>query len=173
MRYIIPIVLLYLLLTSCSTSQKSDSSSNAEEAEQKNSGFVQREPAIVYKTNEAYYDKVSIQLSEDGEKIISYPHPKDVFYKGKLALPTKLKKGYLLDNRGISENTAFLNISFEEYSRLESVPSLQKMKEMIIDKNPIIELYNCGDRVNFKDEVEELNDLIKKNLLEERCKRIK
>ncbi len=175
MRMILPLMLLCLLLSSCSTSSKGDASSNdLEQSTKKAPGLlIEREPTTIYKADESYYDKVSILLSDDKSRIVSYPHPTDVFYKGKLALPTKLKKGYYLDNRGVNGNTAFLNISFAKYAQLKSVPSLAKFNEMIIDKDPIIELYRCGDRTLLKNEVEELNHMIEKNLLEDQCQRIK
>ena len=130
------------------------------------------ERTILYKTKDKYYDKVPVVLSDNKRRIISYPHPKDVFYKGKLATPTRLINGYLLDNRGIGKNTAFLQFTYEHYAQLETAPELKDMENMIIDKDPIIELCDCGNRNQFKDEVEELNQLIKHNQLD-KCKRMK
>lgn len=66
---------------------------------------------IVYNIKADYFDKVPITLSEDKKSILSYPDPKDLIVDGVYFLPTKLEKGYLLDNRGISINTVFLNIT--------------------------------------------------------------
>lgn len=157
---------------SCSTLPKSNTISNNEKPKEVKIEFSKGEPTIVYKTKEAYYDKVPILLSDDKRRIISYPHPKDIFYKGELAIPTKLNKGYLLDNRGIGKNTAFLNISYKDYAQLDAAPKLADMEKMIINKDPIIELCDCGNRNQFKNEAQELNQLIDSNQLN-KCNRIK
>lgn len=122
-------------------------------------------PAIVYKTKADYYDKVPITLSEDKTRIISFPAKTDIYYKGELALPTKLNKGYLLDNRGINEDVAFLNITYEAYSRLDMTPPVELLLQMVIDDDPIIEMYNCGLRSEYDDIASELNTLIDKRKL--------
>ena len=66
----------------------------------------------------------------------------------------------MLDNRGIGKNTAFLNITYEEYSKLTEVPALSEMIKMIIDKEPFAEIYYCGDRYQYKDIVNDLNKSI-------------
>jgi hypothetical protein len=72
---------------------------------------------IITKKN---YDKnVAIYLLEDKKHITGYPHPSDVSEK---SYPTSLKNGYLLDNRGIGTNTAFISMTYEEYAALKNVP---------------------------------------------------
>jgi hypothetical protein len=127
---------------------------------------------VIYKTKKDYKKFVPITLSDDKSKITSYPHPKDIFYKGELAYPTELKNGYLLDNRGINNNVAFLNITYEDYSKLEKVPLLEELYKMILDKDPLSEIYNCGNRYTFKNEISDLNKLIENNGLKE-CKCLK
>jgi hypothetical protein len=124
-----------------------------------------RLPTLVYKTSKNYNNLVPILLSDDKTEIIMYPAPSDLYYNGSLALPAELKQGYLLDNRGINKNVAFINITYQDYSRLEKVPSLKELYSMIIDKDPILELYNCGKRDSFTDIVDELNMIIKKGEL--------
>src|ERR1044071_4992028 len=75
--------------------------------------FTPGPPAIVYKTKADYSNYVPVILSEDKSKIVSYPDPKDV----QSAAPVKLKNGYLLDNRGINKNVAFLRWTYEEYKK--------------------------------------------------------
>lgn len=128
-------------------------------------------PTYVYKTKAYYNNLVPIILSEDKTKISSFPHPKDIYYNGELAIPTKLENGYLLDNRGISANVAFLNITYEEYSKMEKAPSVDSLFVMIIDNEPLAELYDCGNRYQYKDEVVDLNKMIKKKQLV-KCKKI-
>lgn len=126
---------------------------------------------LVYKTKNDYFNNVPVILSEDKTMIVSYPAPSDVYYNGKLAYPKRLDDNYLLDNRGINQNIAFLKLTYDEYSKLSKAPSIKEMYEMIIDKDPISELCNCGNRQQFKNEVSEINELVKNNLL--KCQKIK
>jgi hypothetical protein len=122
-------------------------------------------PCTIYKTKKNYSYNVPVTLSADKTKIVSYPSPADVFYNGQLAYPTKLVKGYLLDNRGVSLNTAFTKYTYKEYSKLKEAPDLKTLYNSIIDKNPITEMYDCGNGYRFKNEVLELNEIIKKDSL--------
>ena len=116
--------------------------------------------AIIYKTKKDYNNKVPVTLNDEKTKIVSYPAIKDVYYNGKLALPDKLNDGFLLDNRGISKNVAFLNITYEEYSKRTEVYSLAEMMNLIIDKDPLTVMYNCGSRYQYTDIVKDLNKYI-------------
>ena len=117
-------------------------------------------PTIVYKTTKDYSKNVPVTLSDDKTKIVSYPAPSDIYYKGNLSYPTVLSNGYLLDNRGISVNTAFTKYTYDEYSKLIESPNLITLYNSIIEKEPFIEIYNCGNRYRFKDETQELNTII-------------
>lgn len=128
------------------------------------------QPTYVYKTKTDYSKNVPVLLSDDKTRIISYPAPTDVYYNGKLAYPTELPKGYLLDNRGIGVNVAFLKMTYEEYSQLKAAPSLKVLFDQIIDNDPLVELCNCGNRNQFND-IEVLNTLAKNNL--SKCKKLK
>ncbi len=170
MRIIIWIFIV-LVLQSCSSAK-----SEKKRVENKNTEFAidfsTGPPITIYKTKKDYSKNVAVGLSDDKSKIISYPHPSDVYFRNKLAYPTKLTKGYLLDNMGINENVAYLNISLEKYSKYENVPSLEELYGSIIDKDPITELYFCGNRQNLKDEISEINKLIDEGHLE-LCKCLK
>jgi hypothetical protein len=130
-------------------------------------------PTIVYKTRADYYYNVPVILSEDKSNIVSYPHPNDIKVDSNYQLPTRLNDGYLLDNRGITKNVAFLKLTYEEYSKLENPLSLKEMYDLIIDKDPLIELCSCGNRLVFKDLSGQLNKLIQENKLRTTCKAIK
>ena len=78
----------------------------------------------IYKTKGDYSRYVPVELTDDKTRISSFPDVKDVYLDGKLAMPTALTGGYLLDNRGIGPNVAFLSITYEEYSRIEEDPDL-------------------------------------------------
>jgi hypothetical protein len=161
---------LVLLQSACTTSRPSalrQTTSNAE------SMLHAEAPAIVYKTRGDYRNLVAVQLSDDRSTIVSYPAPGDVRKQGAQVLPTELKNGYWLDNRGIGVNVAFLNISYDEYAKLSKAPSLQEMYDRIQDKDPLTALCNCGRRDEFVDIVAELNALIAADKLKERCTTIK
>lgn len=121
--------------------------------------------AIIYKTKANYNTLVPVTLNEEKTKIVSFPAPGDLIYKGKPALPTLLADSFLLDNRGINQNVAFLNITYGEYMALEKTPAAEDLMDMILDDEPLLVMYNCGKRQKFKNEVRELNALILENEL--------
>lgn len=132
------------------------------------------QPAVVvYKTKGNYDNFVPVVLSDDKSRVVSYPAPSDLQVGDKYSTPTVLHSGYLLDNRGVGKNTAFLKLTYGQYAAMESAPSLEEMYAMIIDKNPMTELYNCGTPSDYKNIETELNTLIDGNQLKKKCKRLK
>lgn len=127
-------------------------------------------PTYIYKTRSDYYNNVPVLLSKDKKSIISFPAPEDILSDGKPTYPTRLNHGYLLDNRGININVAFLKLTYQEYSQLKSLPSPEALIEMILDNDPLTELCDCGPRVHFKD-VSMVNEMINNNF--KKCKRLK
>ena len=129
-------------------------------------------PVLVYKTKADYNNLVPVILSADKKSIISYPHPNDLKAgNGNYPLPALLSNGYLLDKRGIGPNIAFLNMTYKEFAALENAPSLQEMYDNIIDKDPLTELCNCGNKSAFDEDIEkQLNELIESNKLRSVCK---
>jgi hypothetical protein len=159
------ILIIILVLTACKGQNKSTFKPDYRN--------ISAPPTLVYKTKSNYNNLVPVLLSEDKTEIISYPHPKDLKVGDTFALPTTLKDGYLLDNRGIGPNVAFLKITYEEYSKLDSAPSLKELYDLIIDKDPLSELCNCGNRNAFNDKISELNKIIKAEKLKTICRQIK
>jgi hypothetical protein len=115
---------------------------------------------IIYKTKADYSKNVPVTLLEDKSRIVSYPAPQDLYFRGQLAYPIALAKGFLLDNRGISVNSAFISLTYEEYAKLPSAPNPDDLYKMIIDKDPFTEMYNLGSRGHYRDATEEINELI-------------
>ncbi|MBV6473808.1 MAG: hypothetical protein JPMHGGIA_02103 [Saprospiraceae bacterium] len=156
----------------CKTPQTMNQNSN-----EKISGFTPQftsgPPTLVYKTVADYDQLVPVILSEDKKSVLSYPHPADVLINGTHPFPTKLNGGYLLDNRGIGQNVAFLNIGYEEYAKLQNAPSPDELLALIKDKNPLIELCDCGNRHAFQDVSKQLNKLIDTKSLRTKCKVLK
>lgn len=159
-RYILSMLVLtaFAYFSSCKSSGNSTTSGS--EKPETISTTKAGPPVIVYKTTGKYFTKVPVKLSSDKTKIVSFPGPKDLFYKGTFSYPTMLENGYLLDNRGIDENSAFLDFSYEEYSKLEQTPSSEELFEHILDNDPFTEMYYCGSRFDYRDIEKELNDLI-------------
>lgn len=84
--------------------------------------------ARIYKIyGKATADNVPVQVSTSGE-IISFPAPTDI--KGQE--PLAMADGYLLDRRGIGENTRFLRWTYKEYEAMKQVPSIAELKAAII-----------------------------------------
>jgi hypothetical protein len=128
---------------------------------------------LVYKTKKDYSNLVPVLLSEDKTEIISYPHPNDLTVGNGFPFPTVLNREYLLDNRGINKNVAFLKLTYQEYSGLKSVPTLKELFDYILDNDPLVELCDCGNKAAFPDPAEQLNMLISKRKLRTTCKVIK
>lgn len=159
------IFFLASLIISCSNSKVNKSGQSEPKEEQATVTSKAGPKAIIYKTTADYASNVPVTLSEDKSEITAYPGIKDIFYKGKLAYPTKLNNGYLLDNRGINQNVAFLNYTYDQYSQLEATPTTDELLANILDKNPISEMYYCGSKFDYKNIVAELNKAIDENNL--------
>ena len=129
--------------------------------------------ALVYKTKGNYRKLVPVVLSDDKATIVSSPDPRDVKAGGTRLLPTELHKGYLLDNRGISANTAFINMTVGKYAALPAAPSPAELYKMIIDKDPIVMLCDCGKKSAFKHPAADLNKLIGNKKLLKTCTLLK
>jgi hypothetical protein len=163
-RFAIYLMTPFMIFTSCHCCKKIAVQTPVVQEISQQSGIQQNvtPPALVYKTRKDYSQYVPVIMNVEKTKIISYPDPADVYYKGALAYPTQLKNGYLLDNRGIGPNVAFLNYTYETYSQLKNSLSMEQMMNNLLDKDPLYELWNCGSRASFKNEVDELNLLIDK-----------
>jgi len=130
-------------------------------------------PILIYKTKRDYNNLVPILLNDDKTQIVSYPDPKDIKVGSDFFLPTSLQKGYLLDNKGIGLNVAFLKYTYEEYSNLKTLPTLQELYNNIKDKNPLIELCDCGNKSKYVDLEKQLNEYIDKDFIRIKCKVLK
>lgn len=126
--------------------------------------------AIVYKTKADYAQYVPVTLTDDGSAIASYPDPSDIYYQGKIATPTLLTGGYLLDNRGLSPHSAFIKITYEDYAKLKEVPSLKELNKLVIDRAPFTEMYDLGERNQYPDLTGSINTIIKGGRLTEYSK---
>jgi hypothetical protein len=158
-----------IFMTSCSKKISSQGSSGDEKVKQVS---VPSAPCIIYKTKKDFSRYVPVMLSKDKKNIVSYPDIRDIYFKGNLAYPTVLNDGFLLDNRGIGPDAAFLNFSYEAYSNLTKTPSVDELMKSILENDPITEMYQCGNRSQFQDPEKELNNLISSGNLKN-CKKLK
>src|SRR4029078_1289771 len=131
--------------------------------------FAKGPPTLVYKTQKDYHDLVPVWVSDDKSRIVAYPGIKDIRTSNGFPLPTSLNDGYLLDNRGINKNAAFLKLTYEEYSKLDSLPGITEMYKWIKHKDPLITLCDCGSRQAFTEIKSQLNALIDGNTLKTVC----
>jgi hypothetical protein len=162
---------LLVTLLGCQTNHKAaqDHASMQEFTPQ----YIPGPHVVVYKTKANYNNLVPVELSDDKTKIVSYPDPKDVKTENGYTLPSSLSKGYLRDNRGIGKNAAFLKMTYEEYAKLQAAPALTELYNMIVEKDPLTELCDCGNSITFKDVKMQVNQLIDSNKLRTTCKTIK
>ena len=175
---------LCLLLVACATPQEgaagngtSTGARYSDLAYAQDSGAVVP-GAIVYKTRADYDSLIPVDLYPDKIRISSSPDPTDLIFSsaGALRTPSPLHQGYLLDNKGISLNTAFVNISYVEYAKLDQSPSPEELFRMVVDADPFVEMYECGRIRGFMSQEEaiaKLNAMIDDGKLAELCKRLK
>lgn len=150
-------LLLSGLILSCSSAKKAESKKT--DPMEKITGPT----VIIYQTKKDYSKLVPIILSEDKKSIESYPGIKDVYMGNSLAYPTRLHNNYWLDNRGINLNVAFISLTYEEYSELKETPTPEELINMIVDKQPLVSMYNCGSRASYQDVESDLNSKIDAN----------
>lgn len=85
--------------------------------------------AIIYQTNVDVSDKVPIVLNTDGS-LRSFPDPADINPR---QAPLALVGGWLLDRRGsIGRGTVFLKYTYNEYSALGEVPSMDELLAAVV-----------------------------------------
>lgn len=168
-------VIILILFTSVLISCKSQNHTVTanDKKSQSESVIIDSQSVIVYKTKKNYNNLVPVLLNDDKNEIISYPDQNDLKANGRLLTPLSLQNDYLLDNKGIGKNVAFLNYTYREFFKFEKLPSLKKLDENILDKSPIKELYNCGSKSDYQSIIKELNEYIDNGLLSYKCKRIK
>ena len=129
-------------------------------AQANNSASIALPSVLVYKTKADYSQNVPLILSEDKKTIISFPDPTDLMINGEFRTPVKLSAGYLLDRKGISKNVAFLRYTYEEYSKLTKIPSTEEFGNLILENDPLLELWDCG-KLSFNSDTELISYLNK------------
>ena len=137
-----------------------------------NTAFYPGPHSIVYKTKADYFKNVPVVLDDEKKMIFTYPAKEDLKLGNDFQYPTRLKGDWLLDNRGINKNVAFLKLTYEEYYNLKEIPAPDELYNLIIDKDPLTQMCDCGLKKVFKNEKKQLNNLIKKRKLKDKCKNL-
>jgi hypothetical protein len=154
------LLVMVMALTSCAN-QKTASKQNA----------MANEPFIIYKTKADYSQLVPVILNEPKTEIVAYPAPSDLKSVEGLRTPIELKNEYLLDVRGIGPNVAFTSYTYEAYAAMEHAPGLKALMDAIVDKEPLLEMYDCKKFLDSKYDLKKVNRLVKRNL--DQCERLK
>lgn len=167
------VLLMCCTLAACKSGYKLVGTHNQKTAENLDPKSIAGAPVMIYKTKGDYRNLVPVALAADGKSIVSYPAPKDVKTEAGYQTPTALHNGYLLDNRGITPNVAFLKYSYEEYAALTALPTLAELYGAIKVKNPLTELYDCAGQTVRQNRETEVNKLIDEGSLRTKCKVLK
>lgn len=163
--------LLLMACSACSPAPKITKSNM--DAKMHGSGIAMSAPVTVYKTRKDYRRYVPVNLSSDKGKVVSYPDPKDLKKGNEYALPVILPQGYFWDRRGIGVHVAFLKWTYEEYAAMERAPGLEDLYAAIIDKDPLLELWQCGTIDDYEDPETELSRAISSGEFYKRYQRAK
>lgn len=108
-------------------------------------------PVFIYKPKkEEYAQHIMVALDETKTKIASYPSRRDA----KAQVPDKLGYGFFLDKTGIKTNMVVLKYTIQEWVAMDPTPSQEDMLQNILDDQPFEEIYYCGKRSDFGDNVE-------------------
>ncbi|MFH1161446.1 MAG: hypothetical protein V1733_10940 [bacterium] len=149
-----------VLFFSCSRKTQPAAGSQHESTQQTGGTVMATPPCIIYKTKSDYSRNVAVMLSEDKSKITSYPDVSDILKQGKGVYPTSLSNGFLLDNRGIGPQVAFLDITYDEFMQYDETPPSADLFQHLLDADPLVEMYQCGTRYQYNNFVSELNQII-------------
>jgi hypothetical protein len=132
-------------------------------------GSVPGNHLVLYKTKRDYTNLVPVVLSDNKATIVSYPDPQELKRVGKKRMPVRLHGGYFIDNAGVCEHTAFLKITYKQYASLERTPTAAELYKWILDKDPLVEICDCGSKDNYLSPVIQMNGVIDNLLLAKGC----
>ncbi|MEI7765284.1 MAG: hypothetical protein WCI93_01725 [bacterium] len=156
---IVLIILLFIIGASYFTQKKSTQ-------QQKTEVGAIFQGALVFKTNKDYSKYVWVGLYPDKSKVSSYPGKGDIFLYPQI----KLHNGYYTDDINIPGVP--INITLDAYSKMAEEPDPSIMYNLILDKDPISELYQCPFLYPNAEGAVTINSYIDNNQLEEKCKKL-
>lgn len=165
MKNILHIILVSYLFNGC-TSFKYPSTSEVKPIHPSSKPIIDSNQSIkkniVFKSAQDVSRLVPVRLSEDRKEVLSYPAPTDL-----PDLTTKkLANGYVLDLVGVNNNTAYLNMTIQEYKNTTHVILKDELLIRVTLINPYIEMYECiGVDSEFIKWIEE-------GVISQKCKQI-
>lgn len=142
-----------LSAASCNTSGVTSKSAPAEAAPSNNLPQI-----IIYKTSGDFADNVPITLNSTRTAVASYPAPSDV--SASTSTPVRLDGGYLLDRRGISQNSVFTSYTYREYSLLPFAPAASELMSSVIPGAVVTEIVRIPE--HYTSSVKEMTDICNK-----------
>lgn len=114
--------------------------------------------ATAFKMSGDYANNVAITVGDNGQ-LTYFPAPSDIT---RSSAPTSLGDGWYLNNQGLSANSVFTKYTYEEYSKLPSVPSPEELKAAIIPGARVADMiqlpFSIGEARN---NIQEIKDYIK------------
>lgn len=103
--------------------------------------------ARAYRTSAPCSNLVFVNVADNGT-LLSYPDPADIT---DAARPVELADGWLLDRRGITPNSVFTNITFNEYAAHPSAPSPDELLKSLNRGIRVLEIIELPMRVGEAD----------------------
>lgn len=100
--------------------------------------------AIAYKTSGNYTDNVPVNINPSTGKLTSFPAPADV--NPATSAPVQLNDGWLLDRRGVGQNTVFTTYTYEQYHSLTAVPD--NLLDCVIPGSKVTEIIRFPAKIN-------------------------
>ncbi len=156
------IVILILTTAACSNHLYLDKSNSELRNEIETFDTIVKKRVLIYRTVANFSNYVPVLLDSTKNRIIKFT---DFDSLSISSAPTPLKNGYLLDNWQIDANVAFLEFTYNEYSKLKLYPIQERLLEHILVKHPLDELWDCGEYPESELTMEMLNELIDSNFI--------
>ena len=107
-------------------------------------GLAALPQAQIYRTSTDVDALVPITVNPIDGTIISYPAPTDITGA---SMPVVLHDGWLLDRRGISPDTRFINYTYSRYHDLTAPPTPAELKASIVPDARVTEIVSLPYKV--------------------------
>ncbi len=123
---------------------------------------------IIYRTRGNYNQLVPIRMANEKTVIATIPIIEEIKAMKEEIEPIVLNNGFLLDRANININSAFINMTYEDYADLKQVPELSEFFKLIIDDEPFVDFYECEQRFT----TDEINKMIDNKELDMNCQQL-
>ena len=157
-------IVLFFVVVACNQTKHSASNSFKPD-------YTSGASTIIYKTKKDYSHNVPVLLNADKNKVVKMFNAQDFIKNGEIVYPIELEGGYYLDRIGITPQVAYTDFTISAYTKTMMPITAQMLLQHVIDKDPIVEMYDCG-KIDPKNSTEILNKIIKNGDLKN-CRRLK